>query len=371
MLKRLFQLSLLLSGTAGLIAWWRLNHIRRNRMPAPQAQSLIRNPDTEISLRRDGDTLCVEWSAKSSRAEIYLSDASRDTSQKQAVAIVEHQNVALLHGIYEATRYQVEVRLDNGRVLKQIERILPLKSVPNFRDIGGYPTKDGYAIRWNQVYRSSALDNLSVEDSKHLEEIGIQLLCDVRTIEEYQSHPDKVPDSMTVMNFAPASDDNVWIVLARLLFQAGFLENLLLDLYQRVMIEDNPQVIKGIFEQLADADNFPIVIHCAAGKDRTGITIALLLAFLGVADETILADYTLSNHYYDFFKLATRKSLAQLRIMSLTESDFDYLLIADGRIMQDTLNYVRDTYGSIESYLINHADISGGTLQAIRDNLLE
>ena len=300
MLKRLLQLTLFLWGTVSLIAWWRWRDIRRNRIPAPQAKSLIRNPDA----------------------------------------------------LFE-------------------KRVIPLKSVPNFRDIGGYPTNDGYVTRWMRVYRSSALDNLSVEDSKTLEDLGVTLLCDVRTIEEHQAHPDIVPDSMEVINFAPSSDDSIWIALTRLLFQAGFLENLLSDLYQRVMIDNNPQVFKGIFEKIADSDNLPIVIHCAAGKDRTGITIALLLAYLGVDDETIVADYTLSNHHYEFFKQATRKNLAQLRLMGLTEADFDYLLIADGDIMQATLDYIRNKYGSIEDYLKNYVGLPDDTLNAIRDNLLE
>lgn len=162
----------------------------------------------------------------------------------------------------------------------------------------------------------------------------------------------------------------MWLALARLLFQAGFLENFLLDFYQRVMIEENPQIFASLFQHMADEQSLPMVIHCAIGKDRTGISIALLLAALGVPDDVIVADYSLSNHYYDFFKEATRKTLAQLRIMGLSESDFDYLLIADSAVMQETLDYVRDKYGSIENYLFSRVGISPETRDAVRRNLL-
>lgn len=370
-IRRIITILVSLFGMIGISAWWRWRVLRNNRVPAPKAKNLIRNPDIKLSLHRDGNTLCVEWDASSQRTEIFLSDTSDKKHQKQISMTVENQNFALFHGIDSRIRYQVELHLDNNKILHQTERILPLKSVANFRDIGGYQTGDGYLIRWNRVYRSSALDNLSVEDSDYLEALGLKLACDVRTVEEHQAYPDKVPDSIEVQNIPPSSGDNVLLVLARLLFEPYFLENLLLDLYQRVMIEGNPQVFREIFERLADSNSLPILIHCAAGKDRTGITIALLLAFLGVSDETIIADYTLSNHYYLQFKTITSKSLAQLSLVGLTESDFDYLLIADGTMIQKTLDYVRNNYGSVEQYLTSYAGISHDTLSAIRDNLLE
>jgi len=369
MLKRSVQI--LIFGLIGsvLFAWWRWWSIRRNRIPAPQALKLVRNPDTDISIRRNGDTLSIEWSHPTKKAEIYTGSAYSDIDKSQAIT-VENQQFALLHGI-SPTRYQVEVVLDDGTVLKQIERVLPLKSVPNFRDIGGYRTKDGQIVQWNRVYRSSALDNLSEGDGQKLQDLEIKLVCDVRTVNEHLADPDQVPDGIEVISFPPSSGDSVWVALARLLFQAGFLENLLLDLYQRVMVEENPQVFASLFQRMADEQFLPMVIHCAAGKDRTGISIALLLAFLGVPDDVIVADYSLSNHYYDFFKQATRKNLAQLRIMGLSESDFDYLLIADADVMQQTLDYVRGKYGSVENYLTSRVGITPETLDAIRHNLLE
>src|SRR5690606_25232684 len=104
----------------------------------------------------------------SPKADIFLGSSPQAINRNQAVAQVENQQFVILSGIDTSRRFSVEVVLADGTILSQTERILPLKSVPNFRDIGGYRTRDGDVIRWNRVYRSSSLANLSVDDSKQI-----------------------------------------------------------------------------------------------------------------------------------------------------------------------------------------------------------
>ncbi|MEO1290712.1 MAG: tyrosine-protein phosphatase [Chloroflexota bacterium] len=369
MIKRVLQGIGLSLGLLVMLVLWQWRQIRRKRQPAPLASSLIKNPDDTLSLTRAGDVLTIRWAYPSKRADIYLGDAYQALDQSRPTLSVSNQQMAMIHGINPHQRYKVMVELDDG-TLTQTERVVPLPSAPNFRDIGGYSTKDGRYVRWNKVYRSSALDQLTEADQRAIHELGIRLVCDVRTQAEHESDPDHLPDDIPVVSVPPSSQDNVWVALGRLLLQEGYLEGLLDDLYQRVMVKNNPQVFREIFQYMADDSQLPMVIHCAAGKDRTGITIALLLAFLGVPDDVIIADYSLSNHHYSFFKEATRKNLAQLRIMGLTESDFDYLLIADGDVMQATLDKIREEYGSIEGYLTQYVGLSEATLAQVRQNLL-
>ncbi|MEL6404946.1 MAG: tyrosine-protein phosphatase [Chloroflexota bacterium] len=370
MLKRLLQIGGLLGSLLAVTTWLRWRQIQSSRVPAPLAHTLIDNPDKTLSVERVDDMLTIAWEKPTTRTTIYLAETPETINHDKPAAIINNRQEAVLQGVHPTTRYYVEIVFEDGTTVGQWERVLPLASVPNFRDIGGYETRDGKRVRWHQVFRASALDRVSAEDAQTLEAMNIQLVCDVRTTEEHLAHPDNLPDSMTVISTPPSSDDNVWMQLIRLLFVPGFLENILSDLYKRVMIDDNPQVFKEIFERLADPANLPTVIHCAAGKDRTGIVTALLLSVLGVPDETIIADYTLSNHEYAHFKESTRKSLAQLRIVGLTEADFDYLLIADGELMRETLAYVRQTYGSVENYLVTYTGITSETIEAIRENLL-
>ncbi|MGJ3239221.1 MAG: tyrosine-protein phosphatase [Anaerolineae bacterium] len=307
MIKNLFQLVGFLSMTTFVGIWWRKRQVQRMRQPAPSASSLIHPPIETIQ------------------------NGSDHTKQ----------------------------------------RLIPLTSVPNFRDIGGYPTADGQTVRYERIYRSSAFDQVTPTDVATLHEMGIRAVCDVRTQEEQNTNPNQLPDVITVHRIPPHSDDNRWIVLMRLLFQTGFLEHTFLrDLYMRVMIDENPQVFARIFSLLADSDNLPLVIHCALGKDRTGISIALLLAVLGVPDTMIVADYALSNQHYDFFKRTTQQTRAQFRQIGFADHDFDHLLIADGALIQETLDYIQKRYGSVRQYLIDHAGIDPTMLDALHQHLL-
>lgn len=371
MLKRLLKIGGLLGGVLAVTVWLRWRHIQTSRVLAPRAHTLIDNPDKSLSTERVGDALALAWEKPTTRATIYLAETPDAINHEQPTAIVNNRQEAVLQGVHPTTRYYVEMVFEDSTTLGQWERVLPLASVPNFRDIGGYETRDGKRVRWHRVFRASALDRVSAADTQILEDMNIQLVCDVRTREEHQAHPDKLPLSITVINTPPLSDDNLLMQLGRLLFVPGFLERLLLDVYTRVMLDENPQVFTAIFERLADPDNLPMVIHCAAGKDRTGIVSAVLLSLLGVPEETIIADYTLSNREYAYFKESTRKSLAQLRIVGLTEADFDYLLIADGQLMRETLAYMKQKYGSAEHYLVGHAGISPQAIEAIRTHLLQ
>jgi protein-tyrosine phosphatase len=356
-----------LIGLLGLGAYWRWSQIRRLRRAAPAAHELLREHKSEFTLEREGSRLVARWKREGT-ANLYLR-TSPYAIPRAPLVTTEEQCFVLEDAALK--RHWGELRFDDGTRLRTVERHIPLSAVPNFRDIGGYSTADGYTVRWEQVYRASAFDNLNEEDSAILDEMGIKLVCDLRTAGESLSHPDKLPESVALLTLPPQSKDNRWLHMGRILFQAGFLENLLFDAYTRVMLDENPQVFKALFEKLADSDSLPLVIHCAIGKDRTGIAIALLLSFLGVDEETILTDYALSNHHYEFFRAASAKVMVQLKLFGMNESDFDYLLIADSALMRQALSRLHEKYGSAEAYLLNTVGLSRETLAAVRGNLLE
>jgi protein-tyrosine phosphatase len=125
-----------------------------------------------------------------------------------------------------------------------------------------------------------------------------------------------------------------------------------------------------IFQRLADESNLPIIIHCAAGKDRSGTMIAVLLKLLGVPDETIAADYSLSNHTYAHSRKAAQRAFESLKLFGIREKDLAHLLIADAKVMAQALHHIDKRYGSVEAYLCDYVGLSQETLQAIRNNLL-
>jgi len=178
-----------------------------------------------------------------------------------------------------------------------IRRLL-LEGAKNFRDLGGYRTSDGHYVRWGQVYRSNHLVNLTARDSEYLNSLGIRLVCDVRSDGERARAPDhwtgNAPEFFAVpigsnLFTAPTADDLKRRVVA---INAETKDSVRAYDYA---IEYAGQYAK-ILKRIAAGD-LPVVEHCTAGKDRTGVFSAILLTALGVPRDTVIQDYVLSNQY--------------------------------------------------------------------------
>lgn len=253
------------------------------------------------------------------------------------------------------------------------ERIIALPSLPNLRDFGGYPTRDGRRVKRNLLYRAASLAHLNDGDMTQLEALGLRLICDLRTPEEVKDAPDRLPQGAEYLHLpAHASQSgrpSLHNVLG-MMFKRGYLERILPRLYTEVMIDQNPNVFAEIFRRVADGQ-LPLLIHCTAGKDRTGLSAALLLSWLGVEDDLIIQDYSISNLFYDDFVRVSGRILKQLGQLGIKEAEVYPLLVADPRTMKTTLTYIRQHYGSVEAYLRGPAGLDEASLQAIKDRLLE
>ena len=170
-----------------------------------------------------------------------------------------------------------------------------LEGQPNFRGFEGLVMKDGKRFRQGLVYRSGSLDGLIVGDVQKLEKIGLALVIDFRTDREIKSHPSPaistvketlritIPDAALepAMGFLEKND-------------ANGLEGVLVSDYRRMIREDS-SAYREFFRILEQTNDYPLVYHCAAGKDRTGIASVLFLTTLGADEETVRKDYFLSN----------------------------------------------------------------------------
>lgn len=250
-------------------------------------------------------------------------------------------------------------------------RILALEGGVNFRDIGGYPTDDGRFVRWGQVYRTGALSTLTPGDWQKLDGMGFQLVCDLRSAEEVADAPDNISSAGIRYYHLPLKAElETWNRMRTIMFSPSRVPEMLIDSYTQIMIDQNPQVFGRVLRYLADTANRPAIIHCTAGKDRTGVTIALLLSLLGVPDDIIAADYTLSNRYFLHFHAFAQQALAPLRWLQVTADDVYPLLVANAETIKVTLNYVRSRYGTVENYLRDYAGVDEITQSELRDMLL-
>lgn len=171
------------------------------------------------------------------------------------------------------------------------DRHHPFQGSFNFRDIGGYPTKDGRSVRWGLYYRAGRQDRMTSEDLKQYQALGVKTQIDLRKPEEINEQGRGPLESMgaSYHNLAVIPDGGT-DQLSRLVGDTGISGARYLG-----YLEFGPEPWLRMFDLFAQASNHPIVLHCTAGKDRTGVSTAFLLSVLGVDRALIEADYILTN----------------------------------------------------------------------------
>jgi protein-tyrosine phosphatase len=176
-------------------------------------------------------------------------------------------------------------------------RNLDLEGASNFRDLGGYQTADGRVVRWRQIFRSNHLGHLTETDIGILRGLGVRSAFDFRGTEERATALCGIGD-ITVHSL-PIEPTVVAALRARLAvgcLTADDAFEIMRESY-RNYVRHNTHSFRKLFTHLLEADG-PLVIHCTAGKDRTGFACALILHALGVPDDVITDDYLLTNSFY-------------------------------------------------------------------------
>lgn len=250
------------------------------------------------------------------------------------------------------------------------ERFLKLDGAINLRDIGGYPTDSGQRVQWGKVYRSGALTTLTPAGWQQLQAHGLKVVCDLRGKEEVEASPEQLPEGIIYQHLPIEAITDSLRQLRTALFAPHHLSDMLAGIYTDLVVDLNPRTFNAVFTRLADPHQLPLLIHCTAGKDRTGVLVAVLLAWLGVPDSYIISDYTQSNHYYSYFYGYAKASLQKVRWLRLRADDLQPMLTAEAHVIEKTLTHIRNRYGSIESYLKNAAGLDDDTLTRVRANLL-
>lgn len=252
------------------------------------------------------------------------------------------------------------------------DRTLALKTAVNLRDIGGYPARDGRRVKWGLIYRSGTLYDLSDEDAASLAQRGIRVICDFRSDVETAAAPDNALRFGARYEAMPLEADHSSLRRLRVaMFQPRKLRELMRESYNELMLDRNAPLIGRFLHIVADEANLPLLFHCTAGKDRTGITAMILMALLGVPDEVIAADYSLSNAYHERFRHYVGLVTKKLRWIGMNVDDLYPLLIADPDLMRDALRSVRQRYGSVEAYVTERCGVSASTLSKLNELLLE
>jgi protein-tyrosine phosphatase len=341
----------------------------------PLALVIEPNVDAQV-IRLDGnDKYVITWSVLADKVDVFGGTRPGAIDRDNVLASVTGAEGIVLADLDPTKRYYFELSftggIRDGESVFVAERFLPLECAENFRDIGGYRTVDGRSVKWGLVYRTDKLSLLTDTDLDYLAALPLRLVVDFRGQDEIDSEPDRLPSSVIkAINPQISGTENAQELYGALL--TGDVEATDAAMGQLYLIlVDNYAVQYGTWlNELADPNQLPAAHHCTAGKDRAGIATALLLSILGVPDETIVADFTLSNYAFDSL-LAETLDDPQMIAMDVPITTLNIILAADPEWMEQTLVYIKDTYGSVENYLKTQGGVTDATLAALRANLLQ
>ena len=329
--------------------------------------SLVLSLPVEAWVERHGDDLVIRWTPDAPLLALYAGSAPDGMGGVPLpTAIDATGKSAVVKGVGGGRTY---FTLDFGRRrLVTAERTLLLPGGVNFRDVGGYRTADGRAVRWGQLYRAGSLADLTDEDVATLGALRLRLACDLRSTDELARHADRLPPGAAHAHRPIVGEVSRLRRVVTLYRKRHRVQELLEEVY-RVMLDQNGPVFAGVLRLAADPANRPLVIHCTAGKDRTGLAVALLLLTLGVPEETVVADDTLSNHAFDVLAGRMRPEMARLYALGFGEAQLQPFLLAEARTLRGALATLRQRYGSVDWYF-QRAGLGDDAVAALREGLL-
>jgi protein-tyrosine phosphatase len=254
---------------------------------------------------------------------------------------------------------------------------IAIASVPNMRDLGGWPTSGGGTVRYGLLFRSTDLTNLAGPDVSAFEELGIRTVYDLRTGAERSNQPDRVPmgTELVVLDVIKDSVDAAPAQLFNVLVDPRAAEEMLgggrgLTLFEAGYREivSLPSALSGygrLFSDLLSAEHRPALFHCTTGKDRTGWAAASMLMLLGVPDDLVLKEYLLTN---DQLLPSEQPAVEKFRALG---GDPDVLFPVLGvapEYLEASLDEMRKKFGTIKGYFADGLGLDAGAqdeLQAL------
>lgn len=251
-------------------------------------------------------------------------------------------------------RYFFGIVNKKGERLIASERQIPMDGASNFRDLGGIPTKDGRVIKWGTFFRSGKLSELSDQDKRYFKTLGIHTIIDFRDDIEIANEPTQFPEDYNTHVVRVPIGDRSGNIQKRLKEQirkadeATFNATEFVQDVNRQFIDTFAYQYKPFLETTLSTESTPLVYHCSAGKDRTGLATALLLATLGVDRDVILGDFMMSNYYRNevinnSLRKASLAGISQRIARPLVEVDETYLAAA--------FDAIDKKYGNLDSFL--------------------
>ncbi|WP_435884776.1 tyrosine-protein phosphatase, partial [Streptomyces toxytricini] len=253
-----------------------------------------------------------------------------------------------------------------------------LAGVRNFRDVGGLPTLDGRRVRSGRLYRSGHLAHATETDAEFLESLGLHTVFDFRNaVDQALEGPDIPLSGVRNLNIPlsdPAAGEEFWTMVRdgdterlRSILGDGKAAARMADSYRAMVVQRTAEHAR-VLHALAE-DSVPALMHCAAGKDRAGVAVAVTLLALGVQREAILADYLESNAPHRRYRVRPGSGIPEARSPEAAEL-LAPLFDARAAYLGAAFDTIDAQWGGTDRYLAEGLRLSAATLDRLRDRLL-
>ncbi|SKB80181.1 tyrosine-protein phosphatase [Dyadobacter psychrophilus] len=246
------------------------------------------------------------------------------------------------------------------------KRYIPFSKTLNFRDIGGIKTMDGKTVRLGKIYRSGNLAELGNDEFTKFNATHIGRVYDLRTDHEIKGKEDHLPPNVEYLHMPTVADNEGEIAqLKKKVINGEISESMARDMttqFYEDAVSVNVKALRNIIKSIAESDE-PVLYHCSAGKDRTGIVSALILSILHVDRETIVNEYLLSNYYRN---AQAEKTLGKAKMGKIIKRKMDLkavevLTTVEEGFINATFNTIDTKYGGMDSFIQNQLGIDQKT----------
>lgn len=257
---------------------------------------------------------------------------------------------------------------------------LHITSIPNLRDVGGYRTRDGSAVRFESLYRSTDLSRVKDIDVEALAALGIRAVYDLRTAAERDAAPNKLPEGARSLALDVLADKGLRSIPAQMLaviadptiaereLGGGRAVEYFIGSYRDfVLMPSAVASYRSLFDALSAQENLPALVHCTTGKDRTGWAVASLLLLLGVGEEDVFRDYLLTN---ELLLPALAPVFEGFAAVGGDPALLEPVLGVRREYLEASLKTMRENFGSIESYFAEGLGLDARVQTRLRDRLL-
>nr|WP_218036593.1 tyrosine-protein phosphatase [Sphingobium sp. EM0848] len=248
---------------------------------------------------------------------------------------------------------------------------LPLGSAFNLRDFGGYATAEGRCVKRGVLYRSGTMALLTDADAEQLRSFGIKAICDFRRGNERTAEPTHWHGAEVDYFCRDYTESSGLLgeILKRDGATAEDMRATMIALYRDIPV-DHAESYRAMFARIAEG-RVPLLINCSAGKDRTGVGAALVLAALGVPRATIVQDYLLTNDHADWEWLLAQRNTLVARMRQARAETLRPLLVADAAYLDSLFAALDERHGGVDGYLADVLGVDAAARDAMRGMLLD